>query len=458
MPQEDLARVYSKWSQIYGDIVYVNAAGQPVIVLGDLKIANELLEKRSAIYSDRPVLEMAYELSGFKEAVTSQNNNPRFKQMRKYAHRAIGTRAELEKYNSLFDSCIREFLVALHRNPTNLLWTVRHSASAIIILITYGYHVREDEDPIIQLAEDTMQDFAQVTKPGAFLVDLVPALKYVPTWFPGAGFKRLGLEIQGRATNMVETPYQFTKRETAEGIAPPSFVHDTIKGETLTPEKEHILKWAAASLYTGGTDTTVAAIYSFFLTMTLFPDAQRKAQEEIDRVIGGDRLITIADRNKLPYVNALYLEVLRWATIAPIGLPHKTQTSDTHRGYYIPKGSVIIANIWQMLHDPSVYAKPELFLPERFLETPGKPAEQDPRICAFGFGRRVCPGKQFADISVWLSMAAALSVFRISKVVEGGVEVVPDVRFEGDIVSRPEEFRCDIKPRSKQAEVLLLQQ
>ena len=137
---------------------------------------------------------------------------------------------------------------------------------------------------------------------------------------------------------------------------------------TTDPEERELIKFAANTLYAGGTDTITASIAVFFLAMTLYPEVQKKAQREIDDVIGKDRLPCLADRDKLPYLGAVYNEVLRWQSIGPvgktpaltadsalfdkrftdhvIGIPHYTCEDDTYMGYYIPKGSVVIANIW----------------------------------------------------------------------------------------------------------------
>ena len=80
--------------------------------------------------------------------------------------------------------------------------------------------------------------------------------------------------------------------------------------------------------------------------MSLSPEVVRKAQEEIDRVIGNDRLPTSMDRSNLPYIEAVVKEVLRWHPVAPMGLPHTSTTEDVFEGYLIPKGSMVIANIW----------------------------------------------------------------------------------------------------------------
>lgn len=80
--------------------------------------------------------------------------------------------------------------------------------------------------------------------------------------------------------------------------------------------------------------------------MALYPEVQRKAQEEIERVLGLNCLPTISDRSLLPYINAVVKEVLRWQPVAPMAIPHMSDKDDTYGKYFIPKGSVILPNIW----------------------------------------------------------------------------------------------------------------
>lgn len=80
--------------------------------------------------------------------------------------------------------------------------------------------------------------------------------------------------------------------------------------------------------------------------MALYPEVQAKAQEEIERVVGPKSLPTLADRSRLPYLNAVVKEVLRWHPVAPMALPHMSVKDDTWENFFLPKGSLILANIW----------------------------------------------------------------------------------------------------------------
>lgn len=146
----------------------------------------------------------------------------------------------------------------------------------------------------------------------------------------------------------IDRPYQFSKQCMSSGTAPPSYVSTMLSSlsSPLTAEEESHIKWGASGIYAGASESTVSAMHTFFLAMLLHPNAQREAQREIDTFIGTDRLPTVADRVRLPYVEAVLKECLRWNVVAPLALPHASDEEYLYRGYRIPKGSIILANIW----------------------------------------------------------------------------------------------------------------
>ncbi|KAK7682344.1 hypothetical protein QCA50_014549 [Cerrena zonata] len=252
---------------------------------------------------------------------------------------------------------------------------------------------------------------------------------------------------------MLDEPFEFVKRQLEEGTAVPSYVSRLLELEDVDGQHETNIKMTASTMYGGGADTSVSTVYSFFLAMTLNPAIQAKAQEEIDRVIGTDRLPTLNDRDSLPYTDALVKELFRWNPVLPLGFPHSVIQDDIHKGYFIPKGSMIMVNVWHILHDPEVYVDPFSFNPDRHL---GEELERDPRDVVFGFGRRVCPGMHLADASVFLTCMLSLAAFDISKVIRGGKTIEPVCEYQTGFISHPKEFECSIKPRSSRTHDLIL--
>ncbi|KZT05805.1 cytochrome P450, partial [Laetiporus sulphureus 93-53] len=173
-------------------------------------------------------------------------------------------------------------------------------------------------------------------------------------------------------------------------------------------EEEDIIKWCSSALYAGGADTVVGLLTAFVLLMVLNPEAQKRAQTEIARVVGAGRLPTVDDQESLPYVGALIKEVMRWAPVAPLGDDRVTE-DNVYQGCWIPKGTVAHANVWAIAHDPKTCPDPFAFKPERFLADELHEPQLDPRKSVFGFGCSVCPGSHFAESSAFLVISCILA-------------------------------------------------
>jgi len=299
-----------------------------------------------------------------------------------------------------------------------------------------------------------MAQFITVSKLGAYLVDSLPWLRYVPSWFPGAQFKRDAKHYYDTLTDMIDVPFHEVQEKMNQGVAAPSFVSNLLSADDYTPDKAYGIKSSAAAIYAGGADTTSAQVHGFYLLMLLWPDAQRKAQEEIDRVVGSDRLPDFSDRERLPYVEALLKECMRLHTAVPLTGPRQAMQDDVQAGFFIPKGAMIQPNTWGMLHDPETYPDPMNFIPERWL---GETTLPLPRDMVFGYGRRMCPGMVMADTSFYISSVMVLALFDIRATKDsptnfthgkGGV-------LDGQPICHPKPFKCSITPRSAKAESLI---
>lgn len=136
--------------------------------------------------------------------------------------------------------------------------------------------------------------------------------------------------------------------------------------------------------------------------------------------------------------------------VAVTDVPHMLTEDDVYNGFYLPKGTLVVANTWYVhrvhigthvltlfysclaraiLHDEKAYPNPSNYNPDRFLLADGTldPAVRDPSVAAFGFGRRICPGRFMAVDSIWITIACVLSLFEIHKALgEDGQEITPD--------------------------------
>ncbi|KAG8724488.1 hypothetical protein FRC09_018090 [Ceratobasidium sp. 395] len=312
-------------------------------------------------------------------------------------------------------------------------------AASIAIRAIYGYKAESADDPFVKRAEESMVAFSD--------------LRYLPTWFPFIRFHRHAQYVRHLKHAAETAPFEYVLKQMANNTAEESFTSKLLRteeGHLVDQTTQDDVKNLAGGLYGAASDTTAAGIKSFFLAITLDPDAQTKAQEEIAAYTHGQRrMILPADRPNLPYTSALVRELLRWHPITGL-VAHQTTQDDcnivlegkTHR---IPAGSMVLANVWKMLHDPSVYLEPDLFKPERYLVENPPPG---PESYAFGFGRRICPGIHVAQHSMWIAISNTLANFTISKAKdESGVQIVPEERYTTGVASHPLPFKCSTVPR-----------
>ncbi|TFK75571.1 cytochrome P450 monooxygenase [Pluteus cervinus] len=458
LPKEKQWETFQKWAQTYGDIVSLSVVGRTMILLNSRQEAIEMLEGKGNLYSDRPSIPILEFMGWTNSPALAQSKSQAWKQGRKFFHQLFGTNAFVARFNSVQERETRQFLLRMLEDSDDLSGNIRTTMVAIIMRIAYGYHVKSVDDPFVRSAEQALEDFSNVTAPGKFLVNLIPALKHMPGWAPGGGFKRLLPGWVKTVSDTVEKPHSFVKRQMALGIAEDSTTSRLLEengGDSIDLETELSIKWIGTTMYLAAADTSTISIKAFFMAMTLFPECQKKAQAELDAVVGRSRLPDCTDRDSLPYVHALVLEVMRCHTAIPLGFPHTVSEDNIYKGYYIPRDSMIMPNIWAMTHDPVVHPDPMTFNPERFLSSAGHSPEPDPRHVIFGFGRRICPGRLLADTSVFLSCAMTLSVFDISPHMENGTPVLPVMDHMSGTISHPPPFKCTIRPRSEAAVALI---
>ncbi|KZP01116.1 cytochrome P450 [Calocera viscosa TUFC12733] len=177
-------------------------------------------------------------------------------------------------------------------------------------------------------------------------------------------------------------------------------------------------------------DTTATALKWFLLAMILYPETAAPARAELERVVG-DRPPSFADMDRLPQIEAMVKELLRWRPPVAGGIVHMATEDIIYEEYLIPKGAMLLPIAWSICHDPSVYPNGDTFDPSRFVDTAGNVKSPLPHThedyLAFGHGRRICIGKSLAINSLLISIAHLLWAFDFRKGVdEHGVEVTPD--------------------------------
>ncbi|KAI0311565.1 cytochrome P450 [Amylostereum chailletii] len=456
MPTKCEWLTFSRWGDIYGDLVLVTIFGRRMIILNTAEVANELLEKRSSIYSDRPSFPLV-DLAGHNEFNFGfMPYGKRWQLCRRLFASQFGKTTLNTAESCQFAST--SLLQNLLRSPSGLAGHLRLHAGQLILDATYGISITSRSDMLVRTAERVMGDISIAVSPVMWMFNPVLLSKYLPGWLGGKYLANKVRQWRADIHDLRTRPFEQVKASMAAGTAKASFTSNLLQQSEAVGEfeREEIIKDCAAVAYGGAYFSlicTVAAANTFFLAMVVNPHVQAKAQEEIDRVVGPDRLPTLADRPRLPYITAVQKETLRWHPPAPQGIPHLLTKDDEYRGYTIPTGTMVIGNVWGILHDPVIYPHPMDFDPERYLRSGAlEVSTNDPSRAAFGFGRRVCPGKTLAEDALWLMTAQVLSVYDVRQ--PSNTKPI-DPQFTSGALSHPLPFPCTVSPRSEAAETLI---
>ncbi|KAF5385579.1 hypothetical protein D9757_006779 [Collybiopsis confluens] len=453
MPALDSWVHYQNWGKQYGPLIYVR--NRNILIINELQVAIDLLETRARIYSDRestPILRMS-KMENLNW--TFQRYGDKWRRNRRTFQQTY-RQATIDRFHPTQYKEAQLFLRKLLTAPSDFLEHTMALSQRNIYTAVYGLDVGADHR-IARTAAKAVEHIGAMILPGAFpLLAQFPWLQFLPSWFPGCGFKHLAKQLREGIHEMCSMPFDLAVDNLKSGKGS-SLIADLAIPLGHKEEELHALKTMGLISALAGADTTGASISSFILTMILHPEVQAKGQAEIDQVVGTDRLPTFEDRKSLPFVESIYHEVMRLYPPLPLGVSHASIEDDVYRDYFIPKGCLVVPNIWAMNRDPERYSDPHDFRPERFLELPKGPFTSINDISAFGFGRRVCPGRYMADNSVWLAIASVLATLNLRRATdEAGNEIGISGEFTNVFFSHPKPYKCSIVPRSPSAKELIL--
>ncbi|KAH7884746.1 cytochrome P450 [Phlebopus sp. FC_14] len=396
---------YTGWKKSYGDIVSCRVLGQQYIILNSVKVAKALVEQRSNIYSDRPSIALTA-LSGLDFNTARLPYGGRWRVHRKMYHLVINTEA-IQRYHPLLLNTGHVLLESLLHTPEDYFF----------MSIVFGYDVAPKNDRFVTQIEKLLEAAVYMTPQRVALLSTFPSLLCLPTLFLGAKIQHQTLQCTDLSPEARQTPFKFVKDCLSASIDNRSMVSDFLQRMPLDePFYEQDIRDCATSAFLAGADSMQSTLLTFILAMILYPDIQDRAHTELNAVVGRRQIPAFADRTSLPYIDAILRETSRWGALVPLAVPHRANKDDIFEGFRIPGGSMVITNL-AMTRDEDRFPDPEDFRPERHLNAKGNLLPEDLSDLFFGYGRRICPGRQLADASTWLAIAFMLSHFKFGKAI-----------------------------------------
>ncbi|KAG2057780.1 cytochrome P450 [Suillus hirtellus] len=405
---------YTKWGAAYGDLVFVRILGQEMVVVNSEHIAEALLDKRSRIYSDRPYL-ATLEPYGLSVNFAFIGYGDEWRLCRRLFHQTFRPESAV-KFRPMQIRRAREIVINLVDDPQRYHDHFATFSLSVVMSAVYGYDISARDDPLVQIVVNALDPGSAVLTPErALILKTFPFLPRLPDWCWGSSIKRSAQASTKCVNEMADLPFQYVQQHMTDSslLAQSSMVAENLRRmeteeEASKPAFENALKKAATS--------AISVLMVFVLAMVLYPDVQKRAQAEIDSMVGRERLPTFEDRVSLPYIDAVVRETFRWQPVSPLGVSHATSSDDVYDGYFIPnvRCAIITHNTWGITRNEKRYPDASRFIPERFIDVNGALTDDDPAQYFFGFGRRVCPGRYTADASAWSAIVTMLAALDIS--------------------------------------------
>ncbi|KAI9566969.1 cytochrome P450, partial [Boletus coccyginus] len=436
---------FAELTKQYGPVFSLRHGPRLFVVIGRYQAAMEVMDKEGASLADRPRSIAAGETLSGGMRVVAERSGERLRRYRRALHAAMQPKMA-ETYEHLQLRHAKNVLLDILDDPESHQMHSRRFAASVIMEITYGKVTPTSyTDPEVLAVNRCLKRFGRAMLPGAYLVDTFPILQYVPGYL--TNLRKWHQEELALFQGQLDTVQQ----QMAEGTARPCFAQFLIENKREFQIEDKEMAYVAGAMFGAGSETTASSITFAMMVAALHPEAQAKVHEELDRVVGRERLPSFADQEMLPQVTAFILETSRWrpVNLGQQGVPHCATKDIVWKQYVIPKGATVIGCHWAIANDPDVFPDPENFDPQRWLTAQGT-LRDDVRFCTFGFGRRACPGQYIANRSIFIGVALILWAFRLS---EDPKAPIDSFGFSDTVNQIPDPFRLIVEPRSSDSQI-----
>uniref|UniRef100_A0A674EGF2 Cytochrome P450, family 1, subfamily C, polypeptide 2 n=1 Tax=Salmo trutta TaxID=8032 RepID=A0A674EGF2_SALTR len=405
---------FSKLAKKYGNVYQIRLGCNNIVVLNGDTAIREALVQHSTEFAGRPNF-VSFQLVSGGNSMTFSNYSKQWRTHRKIAQSTIRafysansqTKKAFEQHvvaeaTELIEAFLKLSADGQFFNPAHEM-TV--AAANVICALCFGKRYGHDDMEFRALLA-SVDKFGETVGAGS-LVDVMPWLQYFPNPVRSVyqSFKDLNKEfftfVRDKVVEHRETFDPEVTRDMSDAI-----IQVIDKADSDTGLTEAHTEGTVSDLIGAGLDTVSTCLHWMLLLLAKYPNIQTRLQEQIDKVVGRDRLPSIEDKASLAYLDAVIYETMRYTSFVPLTIPHSTTSDVTIEGFHIPKDTVVFINQWSVNHNPLKWKDPHLFNPSRFLDENGAlDKDLTNSVLIFSAGKRRCIGDQIAKVEVFLFSA-----------------------------------------------------
>ncbi|XP_077699703.1 cytochrome P450 1B1 [Canis aureus] len=409
---------FARLARRYGDVFQIRLGSCPVVVLNGERAIRQALVQQGAAFADRPRFASFRVVSGGRSLAFGQYS-PRWKVQRRAAHstmRAFSTRQPRSRRvlegHVLAET--RELVALLARGSAGGAFLDPRPLTVVAVAnvmsaVCFGCRYSHDDAEFRELLSHN-EEFGRTVGAGS-LVDVLPWLQRFPN--PVRTAFREFEQLNRNFSNFVLRKFLRHRESLQPGAAPRDMMDAFIlsagteaaegSGDGGARLDMEYVPATVTDIFGASQDTLSIALQWLLILFTRYPQVQARVQEELDQVVGRNRLPCLDDQPNLPYTMAFLYEGMRFSSFVPVTIPHATTTSACVLGYHIPKDTVVFVNQWSVNHDPVKWPNPEDFDPARFLDKDGF-IDKDlaSSVMIFSVGKRRCIGEELSKMQLFL--------------------------------------------------------
>ncbi|KAJ6853882.1 flavonoid 3'-monooxygenase-like [Iris pallida] len=406
-------RTFYALSLKYGPLLHLRAGAVHFVVVSSPALASLLLKTYDANFSDRPYTSGAKYMSFGRRTISMSPYGPRWRLLRKITTMHVLSAKPIDASRRTREEAIKSLitrLAARQGSAVEIGPCIDECITEIMAHSIVGKRFFSGPNAwrVGELKEVSME---LITAMGEFVVgDFIPSLKWFDLGGTVAKMKRTFTRLDRFLDGIMQehrTDLTVGLEDKDEDLLSVLFRLKECDGELIDDD----IKGVLADMFIAGTDTAASTVEWALSEMIRSPDMLQQAQQELDLVVGRDRLVSESDIPNMPFLQALVKETFRLHPATPLLLPRTAAEGVEFGGYHIPKNATLVVNAWAIGRDEKSWADPLEFKPARFL--PGGESEladmkgNNFEFIPFGGGRRICVGMNLG-VRMVLIMTAML--------------------------------------------------
>ncbi|KAF8599138.1 cytochrome P450 [Ceratobasidium sp. AG-I] len=312
---------FTEWARVYGGLYSLKMGPGTAIVITDATIVKDLMDKRSQSTIDRPSIPVADCVTGGMNIGFARYTED-WRALRRAAHETLAQSACVQhiaiqraESSQLLHDCLID--------PKGFYTHIRRNSTSVILSVLFGKRAPRFRTQEVQDFFEVQELWSEALAPGASpLVDFLPFLKYIPASL--ASWKTRCETIRRLQRKLYFGLLKEVEERLAQGYENGCSMEQVLARQNEFGMTRDLVGYLGGAMIEAGSDTTSGWLQTLVLSMVAFPEAQKKAQAELDEVVGQDRAPNPEDFPRLPYIQAVIKECHRWRPVAPLAIPHGT--------------------------------------------------------------------------------------------------------------------------------------